>query len=111
MISLKKEVVKELSKILPTHYELLISSPSIPCITYMESDNADTQIGDNIGYSRVIYTIKLWGSDLKQLEPYELKIGNCMRELGYKRISYNELWYDDKISMIMRFEGLAFENY
>jgi len=34
-----------------------------------------------------------------------------MRKLGYKRISYNELWYDDKISMIMRFEGLAFENY
>jgi len=42
MISLKKEVVKELNKILPAHYELLISSPSIPCITYMESDNADT---------------------------------------------------------------------
>lgn len=111
MISLRTEIVKELNKILPTHYELLVASPETPCITYQESENADTKIGDNLGYSRIIYTIKLWGSDLKQLEPYELKIGNCMRKLGYKRISYNELWYDDKISMIMRFEGLAFEKY
>lgn len=111
MISFKTDVVSELNKILPTHYELLISSPAIPCITYMESENKDTQVGDSIGYSRVIYTIKLWGSDLKQLEPYKLEIGNCMRKLGYTRISYNELWYDDKISMIMRFEGFAFEKY
>ena len=69
MIDYDAELVSALKTVLPTHYELaLTSKTSTPCISYQERDNADTDTGDTLGYSRISYTIKVWGNEIKQIK-------------------------------------------
>ena len=79
----------------------------------MEVNNADTQTGDTIGYSRISYQVKVWGNDIAMLQRYALEIDKVLRPLGFKRISSGEL-YDRNSTMIqkiMTYECLALENY
>ena len=109
MIDFHKELVKALSTILPTHYEMTLNSgTATPCITYIERDNSAQEIGDTLGYSRLSYTLKVWGNDLGQLQQYALMIDSVMRPLGFKRISSGEL-YDNHSTMIQKI--LAYEAY
>ena len=66
MIDYSPNLVMALNDILPTHYEMtLTSNTKTPCISYMELNNASTNNGDTIGYSRLTYQIKVWGNDIK----------------------------------------------
>ena len=59
MIDYHAALVTALNTVLPTHYEMtLTSGAALPCITYIERDNRVTESGDTIGYSRLIYTVK-----------------------------------------------------
>jgi hypothetical protein len=65
MIDYHKQLVSVLNNILPTHYELtLTSNTKTPCISYQERNNYATESGDTLGYSRISYTIKIWGNDI-----------------------------------------------
>ena len=65
MINYDVEIVSALKTVLPTHYELaLTSKTATPCISYQERDNADIETGDTIGYSRISYTVKVWGNEI-----------------------------------------------
>ena len=114
MINYHKEIVAALNTILPTHYELaLTSGTKTPCISYQERNNADTETGDTLGYSRISYTVKVWGNDIGELQQYALEIDKTLRPLGFKRISSNEL-YDIQSTMIQKilgYEALAQEEY
>ena len=114
MINYHKELVAARNTILPTHYELALTSGiKTPCISYQERNNADAETGDTLGYSRISYTIKVWGNDIGELQQYALKIDKTLRPLGFKRISSNEL-YDTQSTMIQKilgFEALAQEEY
>ena len=112
MIDYSKELVAALSSILPVHYELkLTSGTKTPCISYQERNNAVDTNGDTLGYSKISYTVKVWGSDIGQLNQYAKEIDRVLRPIGFKRISVGEL-YDINSTMIqkiMTFEALALE--
>lgn len=108
------DIVSALSDVLPTHYELTLTSKTlVPCITYMETNNAVEANGNTLGYSRIKYQIKIWGHDIAQLQKYAKEIDTVLRPLGYKRTSSGEL-YDRESTMIqkiMNYEGLALESF
>lgn len=114
MIDYHAELVKALKKVLPTHYEMTLTSKTkTPCISYMELNNYVSSSGDTLGYSRITYQVKVWGNNIEELQKYALQIDAVLRPLGFKRIAANEL-YDNASTMIqkiMTFEALALEDY
>lgn len=114
MIDYHSDLVTALKTILPTHYEMTLTSKTkTPCISYMELNNYSSTQGETIGYSRLSYQIKVWGNDLAELQKYALQIDVVLRSLGWTRTACREL-YDPQSTMIqkiMTFEALALENY
>lgn len=114
MIDYTPTLVEALKTILPTHYELKLSSGTkTPCISYQERSNAAQEQGETVGYSRISYTIKVWGNDLEQLNKYAKQIDNVLRPLGWKRTGANELhsYQSSMIQKIMTYEALFYETY
>lgn len=114
MINYHAEIVKALNKVLPTHYEMTLTSKTkTPCISYMETNNYVSASGNTLGYSRITYQVKVWGNDISELQKYALQIDAVLRPLGFTRISSGEL-YDRESTMIQKiltFEALASEDY
>ena len=113
MIDYTKQLVSALNSILPTHYELfLTSNTKTPCISYQERNNAVDRNGDTLGYSRVSYTVKVWGNDIAEINSYAIQIDNLLRPLGWKRTSIGELKdiNSTMIQKILTYEALASEN-
>lgn len=114
MIDYHKNLVSALNKVLPTHYELnLTSGTKTPCISYQERNNYVSNSGDTLGYSKVIYTVKIWANDISLIQKYALEVDVVLRPIGFKRTSTNEL-YDKQSTMIqkiMTYEALALESY
>lgn len=114
MIDIHKEFVAALNTVLPTHYELTLTSKTkTPCISYQERNNYDTDTGDTFGYSRISFTVKVWGNDIAEIQKYALQIDKVVRPLGFKRLSSGEL-HDRQSTMIQKiltYEALASENY
>ena len=114
MIDYHSTLVSSLGSVLPTHYEMtLTSKTAVPCISYMELNNYSTNTGDTLGYSRLSYQVKVWGKDLTELQKYALQIDEVLRPLGWTRVSCREL-YDNNSTMIqkiMTYEALALEKY
>lgn len=114
MIDYTPTLVEALKTILPTHYELKLSSGTkTPCISYQERSNAAEETGDTVGYSRVSYTIKVWGNDLEQLNKYAIQIDNVLRPIGWKRTGANELYHYQSalIQKILTYEARFYETY
>ena len=114
MINYHQSLVNSLNKVLPTHYEMALTSKAqVPCISYMELGNSVTANGDTLGYSRLNYQIKVWGNRVEDLQKYALEIDNVLRPLGWTRVSSNEM-YDTQSTMIQKilnYEALALENF
>lgn len=116
MINYHKSLVSALNNILPTHYEMTLTSRTqTPCISYMELNNySETDIiNSTVGYSRISYQIKIWGNNIADLQEYSLQVDSALRSLGFKRISSGEL-YDNQSTMIQKiltYEALAFEKF
>ena len=116
MIDYNTQLVSALNTVLPTHYEMALTSKTeVPCISYMETNNYSVTevIGASIGYSRITYQIKIWGIRIKQLQEYAVEIDRVLRPLGFKRISSGEL-YDNNSMMIQKiliYEALASEEF
>lgn len=114
MINYHKELVSALNKILPTHYEMVLTANTqTPCISYMEINNYTSSRGDEIEYSYITYQVKVWANSVDEIQNYALQVDAALRTLGFKRISSGEL-YDNASTMIqkiMTFEALALENY
>ena len=114
MIDYHIELRNALSTVLPTHYEMQLSSKTeTPCISYMELNNYVATNGDTLGYSYISYQVKVWGDDMEILQEYALEIDKVLRPLGFKRVSAGEL-YDNNSSMIqkiMTYEALGLEQF
>lgn len=114
MIDYHANIVSALSAILPTHYEMTLHSGlATPCISYMERNNAASNTGDTIGYSRISYQVKIWGNRVDDLQKYAVEVDKAMRGLGFTRVSSGEL-YDFNSTMmqkILTFEALALEEF
>lgn len=114
MIDYNKEIVSALKTILPTYHEMVLTADSeTPCISYQQRNNAETDTGTTIGYSRLSYTVKVWGNDLAELYGYAIQIDSVMRNLGFKRIAGNELYDNNStmIQLILEYEANAKEIY
>ena len=114
MIDYSTELRSALQTILPTHYEMALKSKTpVPCISYMETNNAVSASGDTLGYSRIAYQIKVWGHQIADLNKYALEIDRVLRPLGFTRMTSREL-YDNQSTMIqkiMTYEALALEDF
>jgi len=114
MIDYHTSLVGALNTVLPTHYEMTLTSKTkTPCISYMETNNYSSAPGETVGYSRITYQVKVWANDIALIQRYALEIDNVLRPLGFTRISSGEL-YDNESAMIqkiMTYEALAYENY
>ena len=114
MINYHDNLVSALNKVLPTHYEMALTSKTeTPCISYMETNNYSSHTGDTVGYSIITYQVKVWANDIKTIQNYALLIDAVLRPIGFKRIASGEL-YDNASTMIqkiMTYEALALENY
>lgn len=114
MINYHVELVKALNSVLPTHYEMTLTSKTkTPCISYMETNNYVVANGTDRGYSYISYQVKVWGNNIADLQGYALLIDAALRPLGFKRTSSTEL-YDRESTMIqkiMTFEAVGFEKF
>lgn len=114
MIDYHSNLVSALNTVLPTHYEMaLTSKTTTPCISYQERNNYVDSNGDTLGYSRISYTVKVWANNIAIIQKYALEIDKVLRPLGFKRTSSGEL-YDPQSTMIqkiMTYECLALENF
>lgn len=114
MIDYHSTLVSALKEILPTHYEMTLHSGlETPCISYMELSNVADAEGDTLGYSRLQYQIKVWGTNIADLQKYAQQIDSALRPLGWKRVNCVEL-YDNNSTMIqkvMTFEAIGLENF
>ena len=114
MINYHKELVSALNSVLPTHYEMILTSKTkTPCISYMEINDYVDSSGDTLEYSIKTYQVKVWANDIGTIQEYALQVDNVLRPLGFKRISSGEL-YDNNSSMIQKilnYEALCLENY
>lgn len=114
MIDYHKEIVATLQKILPTHYEMqLTSGSSLPCISYMELSNVDNTTGETLGYSTLSYQVKVWAHSLQELQTYAQHIDTAMRGLGFARVGSAELFNNQNTIMqkVLTYDALAVENY
>lgn len=114
MINYHAELVKALSSVLPTHYEMtLTANTQTPCISYMETNNYVSTHGETLGYSVITYQVKVWGNKIADLQKYALDVDKVLRPLGFKRTASNEL-YDRNSTMIQKiltYEAMALEDY
>lgn len=118
MIDFHKDIVNTLQSILPTYYEMKLTSDSAtPCISYMEISNVEVTDSHysscTLGYSRINYQVKVWADNLADIQKYAKQIDNKLRVKGWKRTSSSEL-YDNQSSMIQKilnYECLALEKY
>ena len=114
MIDYHTTLVSALQTVLPTHYEMALTSQTeTPCLSYMELSNYVSTYADKLGYSRIVYQVKVWANDIAVLQQYALEVDNVLRPLGWVRTSSGEL-YDNRSAMIqkvMTYEALARETY
>ena len=114
MIDYNKELVSALNTVLPTYYELALTSDTkTPCISYQERNNYISSSGSTREYSRISYTVKVWANSIAVIQQYALEIDRVLRPLGFKRIASGEL-YDTNSTMIQKiltYEALALEVY
>ena len=112
MLDINKNVVAELEKILPTHYELFCDNKTtLPCITYREQDNRDRERAESFGYSEISLYVKVWGYFYKDIESYALQVADVMREMGFERVSTNDLIVENQICKVMLYRARGLENY
>lgn len=114
MVDNHKQLRAALSPILPTFYEMTLTSGTpTPCISYMETNNYASANGDTKGISVLTYQVKVWGDDIGELQKYAIQIDAALRPLGFTRVSSGEL-YDRASTMIqkiMSYTATAEENY
>ena len=114
MIDYSAKLVSALKTVLPTYYEMTLTSKTkVPCISYQERNNYVVASGDTLGYSGIVFTVKVWANDIALIQKYALEIDNVLRPIGFKRTSSNEL-HDNQSTMIqkiMTYEALALEDY
>lgn len=114
MINYHQVLVTALKTILPVHYEMALTSKTkTPCISYMELNNYATDVGDTLGYSMISYQVKVWSTDISEIQHYAQLIDAVLRPLGFKRVSSGEM-ADKNSSMIqkiMTYEATALETF
>lgn len=117
MLNYHDEFVNALQGILPTYHEFKLTSKTPnPCISFMEISNFnETEIthSTTLGYSRIVYQVKISGTDIRVIQEKAKEVDDALRPLGWKRTGGGEQ-HDKRTSKaqkIMNYERLALENF
>lgn len=113
MIDTKKLIVSELEKTgLKVYYEYFVNSDTpVPCVTYVEYDNQSSVEGDTLGYSIIVYHVKVWAKNIGDITKYSEQIDDIMRNLGFSRRNISDLVLDGIFQRQMKFQCQAVENF
>lgn len=114
MINVDKEVRKALKDAtgLEVYPDKFVNSDTeIPCISYSEYDNSSLVEGDKIGYSTVIYHIKIWTNDLSEADKIASIVDSTMRINGFIRNNKSDLWYNDVLQRALKYTAKGLENF
>ena len=114
MVDYSKELVEKLKTVLPTYYELALTSKTkTPCISYMEYSNSVEVNGKTLGYSKVSYTVKVWSNKVADLHKYSQEVDKVLTPLGFRRLSSTELADNNSamIQKVMVYEALMWEEF
>ena len=114
MIDYHAQLTGALNTVLPTYYEMVLTSGTkTPCISYMESNNYVQHQGDTLGYSVISYQIKVWSTSVADIQKYSKQIDDVLRPLGWSRTSSTELgdMNSAMIQKIMSYQATGLENY
>lgn len=114
MIDYCKELVSACNAVLPTYYEMALTSKTkLPCISWQERNNYVSTSGNTRGYSVISFTVKVWADNIADIMKYAVELDKALFAIGFKRISTSELYDTNSttIQKIMTYEALALENY
>ena len=114
MIDFHAEISSALNSVLPTYHEwALTNKTETPCYSFQERNNAQTETGNTLGYSRISFTVKVWSTSIADLQRYSLEADAVLRPLGFTRVAAAELADSNKLmkQKILTYEALGLENY
>lgn len=113
MVDFEPIVKEKLDSILPTYYELFLDDKSIvPCISYQQIENGDLENGNNLGYSRITFRIKVWAKTVRDLTIYANRVDDAMSDIGrFIRIATNDLANGDLLCRIVDYSATYREFY
>lgn len=93
--------------VLPENF--MDANTPIPCITYIEMSNRDTDVGTTLEYSEIVPMIKVWSTDLQVLMSNAIIIDVKMKALGFKRDMGGTTFKDGMGQYILRYKGTGFD--
>lgn len=113
MTDMSKVLQSNLSAIdLPVYFEhFLTKDTDVPCISWRLDDDSSRVKGDNLSFSWIYVSVKVWGKDKAIFATYSPLVDEAMRKLGFTRIGTNELWATGIGQYEMRYRGTYRENY
>ena len=56
-----------------------------PLVTYAEAENTDAEVGDNVGYSRIAYTINVWARSKAEVIAMSQRVDKVMKSVFFMR--------------------------
>lgn len=112
MVDYKETLVSNLRSLgLPVYYEhFLTQNTQMPCISYYEMNNIALEEGNQLGYSRVTFSVKVWDKSIKTISEKANEVDSLMRSLGFKRTSINDLWLDGIGQRQLVYQATAIEH-
>lgn len=112
MVDYKETLVSNLRSLgLPVYYEhFLKQDTEMPCISYYEINNIALEEGNQLGYSRITFSVKVWDENIKTISEIANEVDSVMRSLGFKRTSINDLWLDGIGQRQLTYQATAIEH-
>lgn len=113
MIDVSTILISELNKTgLKVYDENFVDSKTeVPCITYRPYDNSSYKEGDTLGYSNHVFHVKVWAKTMQDIVKYSIAVDAIMRELGFTRVTSNDLYAGGIRQRDMKYKALALENF
>jgi len=113
MININEDIKAALGEIAPTYYELFLDKDSvIPCISYSVISNAEEQIANTAGYSRITVRVKAWAPRLTDALSMMERIDDALATIGvFTRRGAGELADGSLVCEIADYSILIRETY
>lgn len=112
MLDTRKLIVNALKKVQSNvKYELDVQSPTLPLISYKCIDDSVNKYGNTLGYSDVIYQVKVWTTKVSELAKLTQAIDKELRNIGLHRTYFSELKESEVIIGVLQYSGLIKEQF
>ena len=93
----------------PIYYESFSEKVGVPCVSYLEANNASAAIGNTLSYSSIDYMIKIWAQNIEEIQTIALSIDAAMLGAGFTRTSSYDTSDEGLLVKILRYQATAYE--